>query len=45
MKIELLQLFLSLTEEEQGEVLKYLEGMNHGKQDGESESDNVSRLP
>jgi len=44
MKIELLQLFLSLTEEEQEEVLTFLEGVNDEKQDGEPESDNMPGL-
>lgn len=45
MKLELLQLFLSLTAEEQEVVLHYLEGVNDGEQDGEPESDNMPGLP
>ena len=45
MKIELLQLFLSLTEEEQEKVLTFLEGIKDGEQDGEPESDNMPGLP
>jgi len=44
MKIALVELFLSLTAEEQETVLHYLEGVNDGKQDGEPESDNMPGL-